>query len=66
MYFNLISNSSKKSFRHGTGIPKARVLACIVQGGRHVAIHKEELGNKGEKADLSISMFTWVMTILVN
>ena len=66
LYFNLISNSSKISISYSTGIPKAWVLACIVQGGCHVVGYKEELENKGEKADLSINLFTWVMTTPAN
>ena len=66
MYFNLISNSSKISIRYSTGIPKAWALACIVQGDWHVVGHKEELENKGEKADLSINLFTRVMTTPAN
>lgn len=42
------------------------MLACIVWVGWNKVLYKEELGNKDDEIDCSISLFTCVIIILVN
>lgn len=53
----------QKHQRHRTRIPKAWMLACIVQFGQLVVVHKEELRNKGDKV---VSLFTGVIIAILN